>query len=103
MDNIKKVDCALLPPCAKTLWNKTKRAQYLSIIWGNADSSQPGHDLNPLLYGWKQAHGHFTPEWFPGPDVPDNLFDEISTDSEPTTADEATSDEDEWSDDSETE
>ena len=36
MTNVKRVDCALLPPCAKTVHNKMQRAHFISILWGNA-------------------------------------------------------------------
>ncbi|XP_014677384.1 PREDICTED: uncharacterized protein LOC106817234 [Priapulus caudatus] len=74
MAKVKKVDCALLPPCGKTMWNKVQRAHYVSIIWGNADSPQPDQDLDPLQYGWKNENRHYVPDWFPGPAEPDNLF-----------------------------
>lgn len=78
MANIKKVDCALLAPCGKTLWNKTGCAHYASIIWGNADSTQPDQDLDPLQYGWKDENGHYILDWFPGPAVLDHLFEDVS-------------------------
>ncbi|XP_064620919.1 uncharacterized protein LOC135483801 [Lineus longissimus] len=74
MANVKKVDRALLLPCGKALSNKTRRAHYVSIVWDNADSPQPDHDLDPLQYGWKDEHGYYTPDWYPGPAEPDNLF-----------------------------
>ena len=85
MSNTNKVDCALLPPCGKTLRNKIQRAHYMSIIWGNADSTQPAEGLDPLHYGWAtNKEGHYVPEWFPGPVEPDNLFSDAVT-SEQTT------------------
>lgn len=66
MVKIKKVDCALLPPCADTLHQKLRRAHFVSIIWGNADSPQPGHGLDPLHYGWKEKDGCYMPNWFIG-------------------------------------
>ena len=44
---------------------KTKRAQCLAIIWGNADSIQPDRVLDPLSYRWKKENRHFTPDWLP--------------------------------------
>jgi len=76
MANVKKVDCALLPPCAKTLRNKTRRAHFISIVWGNADSAHPGEGLDPLNYGWKDKNGDYAPDWFSGPALPDYLFQE---------------------------
>lgn len=115
LSNIKKVDCALLPPCAKSLWHKTQRAHYIGIIWGNADSKEPAHGLDPQKYGWKVENGHFTPDWFLGPAMPDDIFkshpdsdrDRITTDDEEETDSEEgeldTNSEYEWSDDMDSE
>ena len=59
MTYVKKVDCALLPHCAKTVHNKMQRAHFISIRWGNADSAHPGHCLDPLNYGWKEKTGYY--------------------------------------------
>ncbi|XP_041362193.1 uncharacterized protein LOC121378189 [Gigantopelta aegis] len=72
--SVKKIDCTLLPPCARTLCNKTKRAHFVSIVWGHADSSHPDQGLDPLNYGWKDKNGCYVPDWFSGPAVPDYLF-----------------------------
>lgn len=74
MGTVKKVDCAILPPCAKTVHNKLLRAHFISIIWGNAYSSEPADGLSPLDYGWKDDEGMFVPDWFQGPAMPDELF-----------------------------
>ena len=75
MTNVKKVDCALLPPCAKTAHNKMPQAHFISIIWGNADSAHPRHSLDPLNYRWKEKNG-YTSDWFLGPALPDYIFHE---------------------------
>lgn len=80
MENIKKVDCALLPPCKKTLINKLARAHFVSIFWGNADSPEPDHDLDPVQYGWKLEDGHYKFDWFSGSSVPEELFVEPNND-----------------------
>jgi len=117
MANVKKVDCALLPPCAKTLNHKTRRAHFISIVWGNADSAHPGQGLDPLNYGWKDKNGYYAPDWFSGPAVPNYFFeeeeveDESSVDPESDQPDLATEFDDadyssselSWSDDSESE
>lgn len=105
MSNIKKVDCALLPPCGKTLKNKIQRAHYVAIIWGNADSTQPAQGLDPLQYGWTTTReGHYIPDWFPGAVEPDWLFRENNT-SEQTTqqSDDVDDPDDEIDNDSESE
>lgn len=81
MTNVKKVDCALLPPCAKTVHKKLQRAHFISVLWGNADLPHPGNGLDPLQYGWKDKNGCYTPDWFSGPSIPDDLFEEGSDDS----------------------
>ena len=73
MATVRKVDCAILPPCAQTVHNKLQRAHF--IIWGNADSAKPADGLNPLNYGWKEDNGKFVPDWFPGPAMPGELFE----------------------------
>ena len=75
MATVKKVDCALLPPCAKTVHKKLLRAHFISIIWGNASSAKPADGLNPLDYGWKEDNGKFVPDWYTGPAMPDELFE----------------------------
>ena len=98
MDNMKKVDCVLLPPCSKTLWNKTQRSNYIGIMRGNADTSDPVTSLNPLDYGWMKGDDCYEHNWFPGSALPDNLFDEDSEIDE-----EVINSETEWSDDEEEE
>ncbi|KAG1650522.1 hypothetical protein GQR58_027928 [Nymphon striatum] len=72
--NIKKFDCALLPPCTKPLQNKIRRAHYVSITWGNAEASTPTDGLDPEKYGWKMENGCLVPDWFDGPVIPADLF-----------------------------
>lgn len=92
MTNVKKVDCALLSPCAKTVHNGPTT-------------------LDPLNYGWMKSNGYNAPEWFLGSAVPDDLFegeredesvedlqgDQSDVATEFDDADESSSD---WSDDS---
>ena len=74
MTNVKKVDCALLPPCAKTVHSKMQWEQFISILWGNADSAHPGHGLDSLNYGWKEKNCYYTPDLFLGHALPDYIF-----------------------------
>ena len=62
MSNVRKVDCALLPPCRKTLQNKIKRAHYVAMLWGHADTACPGDGTDPLNYGWKIQDGSYAPD-----------------------------------------
>ena len=108
MANVKKADCALLPPCQKILKNKVQRANYVSIIWANAGSPQPDQGLDPVQFGWKSYNGHFTPHLFPRLVEPDNLFKdvpdvrrtEITENAETSFVDLDTDSGPEWSDDS---
>lgn len=77
MSKVKKVDCAHLPPCAKTVNKKLQRAHYVSILWGKADLAHPRDGLDPLNYGWKEINGCYIPEWFTGPALPNDLFKEV--------------------------
>ena len=109
MDTVEKVDCALLPPCSKTLHNKIKRTNYVALLWGRADSSHPGDGLDPLDFGWAEKDGCFVPEWFSGPSIPDIVFEgQNPADYVDQSADRATGydesvSEPSWSDDSDVE
>ena len=72
MTNVKKVDFALLPPCAKTVHNKMQRAHFISILWGNADSAHPGNGVGSSELRMERKNGYYT--WFFGPALPDYLF-----------------------------
>ena len=76
MTNVKKFDCALLPPCAKTVHKKMQLAHFISILWGNADSAHPRHSLDTLNYRWKEKKSYNTPDWFLGHALPDYIFHE---------------------------
>lgn len=112
MTNIKKVDCALLPPCSDALKQKLRRAQLVSTIWGKANLPQPAHHLDPLDYGWKEENGCYVPIWFTGPSLPEDLFEEevdktpaVGNDEQDTEYDDAEDSfsEPSWSDDSDSE
>ena len=72
--------------------------------------------MDPLNYGWRDKNGCYTPDWFLGPAIPDNLFQKLERgkgDVEDHESDQASVatvfDEDDshiengWSDDSESE
>ncbi len=50
---LKKINCASLPPCSKTLLNHIKRAQYVARMWRRADETNPTGEASPTDYGWK--------------------------------------------------
>ena len=105
MANMKKVDCALLPPCARTVARKLQRAQYVSVIWGTADSPYPGRGLDPLDFGWKLNNGVYVPDWFEGPAIPVDILthDPGCSDQQRDEQFEDANSELPWSDDSESE
>lgn len=72
--NVKKVDCALLPPCRATLRMKLLRAKYVTILWTHSSSATPGADLTPTDYGWSVIDGLLKPKWYEGPTIPADLF-----------------------------
>lgn len=78
--NIKRIDCALLPPSRPTLAMKIRRTQYVTTLWTNADTAAPGEGLSPTDYGWSVIDNLLKPTWFDGPAIPDSLF---TNDSEP--------------------
>ena len=98
---LKKINCASLPPCAKTLENHIRRAQYVARIWKRADQVDPTGGASPADFGWKLTEeNYFEPDWFPGSSVPESLTGPCEEENV-----EATSTDDEsdgaWSEDSE--
>ena len=71
---MKRVDCALLPPCRRTLQMKIRRAQYVSAIWTRATEAYPADGISPTDYGWYVKDGTLVPSWFECPAIPDKLF-----------------------------
>jgi hypothetical protein len=107
LSKIKKIDCASLPPCTKTLANQIKRAQYVARMWRRADQTDPTVGASPTDYGWKLTQKGFEPEWYPGSSVPESLTGTNSDDRESVevrSTDYNDEDDDEsdnaWSDDS---
>ena len=49
--NIKRVDCALLPPCLRTLEMKVLRTRYVTTLWTYARTASPGSEMSPEDYG----------------------------------------------------
>ena len=73
MAKLKKINCASLPPCTKTLLNHIKRAQYVARMWKRADETNPTGEASPTDYGWKLNQNCFERDWFPGNSVPKSL------------------------------
>lgn len=74
LEKVKKIDCALLPPCRRSLHMKLKRAKYVAILWTHASSASPGNNLSPADYGWYMNKELLQPKWFDGPAIPVSLF-----------------------------
>lgn len=73
LTKIKKIDCASLPPCTKTLDNHIKRASCVAIIWKRADQTDPTGEERPTDCGWRLNHDCFDPDWYSGSKVPGSL------------------------------
>lgn len=72
--NIKRIDCALLPPSRRTLEKKLQRSHYVTILWNQANLACPGQGLSPTDYGWSTNGNLLQPVWFDGSALPDALF-----------------------------
>ena len=71
LTKVKKVNCASLPPCARSLNKHIQRANYVSMMWHNSDKAQPTF-CSPVEFGWQEDEfGRYQPHWFEGPSVPD--------------------------------
>ena len=80
--NIKRVDCALLPPSRRTLEMKIRRTQYVTALWTHAMTASPGDGLSPTDYGWSASDNLLKPIWYEGPAIPDTLFTNGSNNTE---------------------
>ena len=72
-EKVRKINCASLPPCQKTLEQHILRANYISILWTRAGTRDPTDGIHPLSYGWVNNNGHFLPLWFEGNALPTSL------------------------------
>ena len=72
--NVKKVDCALLPPCLRSLEMKIRHIMYVARLWMCAWRAFPGENLSPADYGWALEENVAVRVWFEGPAIPDKLF-----------------------------
>ena len=86
LTNVKKLDCALLPPCAKTLKMKLLRSQYVARLWANATNAFPTAGMSPCDYGWAlDSELRLTPQWFEGKELPDDPFQKPNEETGPLT------------------
>ena len=70
---IKKINCASLPPCSKTLANHIKRSNFVAKMWKRADQIDPSDGESPLNYGWMVTDDGIQFDWFAGSSVPTSL------------------------------
>lgn len=74
LSNIKKIDCALLPPCRRSLEKKLQRAHYVAVLQCNANTTSPDQGQSPADYGWSVKDDLLQPLWFDGPATPSAQF-----------------------------
>lgn len=96
---MKKLNCALLPPCRRSLQMKFRRATYIAVLWTNATKPIPvdfgGVDGLPTQYGWSlDSNDHLLPTWFEGPAIPTELFGESAEREDEPVQDEGNASED---------
>ena len=71
LSKVKKVNCASLFPCNKSLYEHIQRENFAAMIWRNADQCMPNVN-NPLDFGWKAEDSEtLQPLWFEGRAIPD--------------------------------
>ena len=103
---VKKINCASLPPCDKVLKLHIKHAHYVSILWSRADTTHLDKDINSLDYGWQEKDGHFIPLWYNGNCLPESLMRKDKQEDEEqiletdVAFDEVDSEEENWSESS---
>ena len=64
--NVKKLNCALLPPCRKSLMMKLRRTNFITIMWTSATEANPIAGLSATDYGWSLEGQMLKPQWFEG-------------------------------------
>lgn len=71
LSKVKKVNCASLPSYSKSLHKHIQRANFVAMMWRNADQCMP--KVNNLLdFGWKEENSEtLQPFWFEGRAIPD--------------------------------
>ena len=53
LHNVKKVNCAMLPPSEKSLSMKVKRSNLIAMMWNRADQLEPAEGLDPEDFWFK--------------------------------------------------
>ena len=58
---MKKVNCAMLPLCEKSLSMKVKRSNLIAMMWNRADQLEPAEGLDPEDFGFKLDNDTYMP------------------------------------------
>ena len=99
LKKVQKVNCASLPPSNKSLMKHIQRANFVAMMWRNADKVQPNAN-NPLEFGWKVSeNGSFMPVQFEGRTTPNSSQEKLEDEKEAEPSEELESGS-EWSGDS---
>ena len=61
-----------MPPCHKVLVEKIKRANYVAMVWKNAQRPLPV-TVSPVNNGWALDKGSYIINWYDGDQLPQNL------------------------------
>lgn len=77
LDNLKKMDGSMLPPCKSVLEFKIKRLNQVCAIWNSATLKTPSF-YNPTNNGWILEDGKYAITWFEGPQMPLSLDEIVS-------------------------
>ena len=76
IEQIKRCNCASLPPCTNSLRKHIKIANYVAKMWKRAAEQDPTEGENPLNYGWELGEDGLQPEWFDGKQLPDSITED---------------------------
>ena len=52
-------------------------------LWGHADTAYPSRDLNPEDFGWKKLNGVYSPLWFDGTCLPEDIRGQQEEETKP--------------------
>ena len=94
--NIKKINCASLPPCQKFVEKNIQGAQYVVKIWKRCYASDPTDRLEPVNNCWKMIGQNLEPDRYSRTYLPEQLVKDIDTDKAMVVE----NSDDEWTDES---
>ena len=77
-----------------------QRTKCVTILWTHTRTASSTNGIDPTDYGWNMNGSTLEPIWFVGPAIPDNLFEQEDTQADIEPEPEELSDDDAWSDDS---